>query len=61
MKRRLIAATTTIKLITLYQIVAHKKHIYQANINCGINKNKQKCYLGLVETVFKERFGDHKK
>ena len=34
---------------------------YQANIDCDIAGYKQKCYLGSSETIFKDRFGNHKK
>ena len=34
---------------------------YQANIDCNIVGYKQKCYLGSCETLFKDRFGNHKK
>ena len=35
--------------------------IYQANIDCDIAGYKQKYYLSLCETKFKDRFGNHKK
>ena len=35
--------------------------IYQANIDSDIAGYKQKCYLGSCETIFKDRFGNHKK
>ena len=35
--------------------------IYQANIDCDIAGYKQKCYLDLRETTFKDRFENHKK
>ena len=35
--------------------------IYQANINCDTTEYKQKCYLGSYETIFKDRFRNHKK
>ena len=34
--------------------------IYQANIDCDIAGYKQKCYLGSCETIFKDRFRNHK-
>ena len=34
--------------------------IYQANIDSDIAGYKQNCYLGLCETTFKDRFGNHK-
>ena len=34
--------------------------VYQANIDCDIAGYKQKCYLGLCETTFKDHFGNHK-
>ena len=35
--------------------------VYEANIYRDIAGYKQKCYLGLCETTFKNRFGNHKK
>ena len=35
--------------------------VYEANIYCDIAGYKQKRYLGLCETTFKNRFGNHKK
>ena len=35
--------------------------IYQAKIDCEIAGYKQKCYFGSCKTIFKDRFGNHKK
>ena len=35
--------------------------IYQANTHCDIAGYKQKCYLDSCETIFKDRFWNHKK
>ena len=35
--------------------------IYQASIDCDITGYKQKCYLGMCKTSFKDRLGNHEK
>ena len=38
-----------------------KRIVYQAKIDCDITGHKQKSYLGLCETTFKDHFENHKK
>ena len=35
--------------------------VYQANVNANIPGYKEKVYLGVSETTFKVRYGNHKK
>ena len=43
------------------KVVSFKAVFYQANITANIPGHKEKVYLGVSETTFKVRYGNHKK